>query len=145
MSGMLVADDLAAESAPVLGTAIATADRLGVPVTVLHVLSRERVEGLQQGDGSARTYLDDVLAQVRGQLRIRVEEQVGSARAASIRLEVRQGEPDETVVAELRDGGYEFGALGVRSRSRVGKLVFGSTAQSILLLAPCPVLTVPIA
>ncbi|UCF90276.1 MAG: universal stress protein [Desulfobacterales bacterium] len=32
--------------------------------------------------------------------------------------------------------------VGVRRRSRVGKLFFGSTAQYIVLNAPCPVVTI---
>ncbi len=32
--------------------------------------------------------------------------------------------------------------IGVQKQSRVGKLVFGSTAQYIILKAPCPVVTV---
>jgi len=32
--------------------------------------------------------------------------------------------------------------IGIRRRSRVGKLLFGSAAQYIILEAPCPVVTV---
>ena len=32
--------------------------------------------------------------------------------------------------------------IGVKRRSKVGKLLFGSTAQYVILEAPCPVITV---
>lgn len=32
--------------------------------------------------------------------------------------------------------------IGIKRRSKVGKLLFGSTAQYIILHAPCPVLTI---
>lgn len=38
--------------------------------------------------------------------------------------------------------GADLVVIGMRRRSRVGKLVFGSTAQTILLDSDCPVLSV---
>jgi nucleotide-binding universal stress UspA family protein len=32
--------------------------------------------------------------------------------------------------------------IGVRRRSKVGKLLMGSTAQYVILNAPCPVITI---
>ncbi|RLC16479.1 MAG: universal stress protein [Deltaproteobacteria bacterium] len=37
---------------------------------------------------------------------------------------------------------YEFIFIGISKRSKVGKLLFGSTAQYIILNAPFPVITV---
>ena len=37
---------------------------------------------------------------------------------------------------------YEFIFIGISKRSKVGKLLFGSTAQYIILNAPYPVITV---
>ncbi|MBW2177081.1 MAG: universal stress protein [Deltaproteobacteria bacterium] len=35
----------------------------------------------------------------------------------------------------------DYVCLGIKKRSKVGKLIFGSTAQYVILNAPCPVLT----
>ena len=40
------------------------------------------------------------------------------------------------------DNGIEEIIIGVRRKSKVGKLVFGSTAQYVILKAHCPVVTV---
>ncbi|WP_338748771.1 universal stress protein [Janibacter alittae] len=55
--------------------------------------------------------------------------------------------PESTdVVAAILDAATEHGAqavvIGIRHRSPVGKLLLGSTAQQILLEAPCPVIAV---
>ncbi|MFC5730468.1 MULTISPECIES: universal stress protein [Nocardioides] len=52
------------------------------------------------------------------------------------------GDPSDNViqVAQRRDA--RLVVLGLRARTAVGKLVFGSTAQRILLDATCPVLAV---
>ncbi len=50
--------------------------------------------------------------------------------------------PGEDLVQFAKDNGIGFIFIGVRRRSKIGKLVFGSTAQYIILEAPCPVVTV---
>jgi nucleotide-binding universal stress UspA family protein len=58
-------------------------------------------------------------------------------------LSVRGLEPGEDLVrlAEEQQVVDEI-IVGVKRRSKVGKLVFGSTAQYVILNAPCPVATV---
>lgn len=53
-------------------------------------------------------------------------------------------DPVTAVLDELRDHVAEVDrlVLGVRSRSRVGKVLLGSVAQRLILRSPVPVLTV---
>ena len=57
-------------------------------------------------------------------------------------LLVRGMEAGEDIVGFARENQVDEIIIGVRSRSKVGKLIFGSTAQVVILTAPCPVVTV---
>lgn len=57
-------------------------------------------------------------------------------------LLVRGFEAGEDIVKFAREKNIDEIIIGVRSRSKVGKLIFGSTAQVVILDAHCPVLTV---
>lgn len=48
----------------------------------------------------------------------------------------------EDIVQFAEQNSIDLIVIGVRRRSKVGKLLFGSNAQLIILTAPCPVLTV---
>ena len=50
--------------------------------------------------------------------------------------------PGETLVEFIEENGIDEIFIGVKKRSKVGKLVFGSNAQYVILEAPCPVFTV---
>ena len=50
--------------------------------------------------------------------------------------------PGEDLVRIAKDNDIDEIIIGVKRRSKVGKLVFGSNAQYVILEAPCPVLTV---
>ena len=51
-------------------------------------------------------------------------------------------EPGEDIVGYAKEINAGFIVVGIRHRSKVGKLLFGSTAQYVVLNAPCPVVTV---
>ena len=48
----------------------------------------------------------------------------------------------EDLVQFAKENATDLIYIGVRKRSKVGKMVFGSTAQYVILQAPCPVVTV---
>jgi len=51
-------------------------------------------------------------------------------------------EASEEILAAAREHQADLVVIGLRRRSPVGKLIMGSTAQKVLLDAPCPVLAV---
>lgn len=53
----------------------------------------------------------------------------------------RVGDPVDEFLAEAADIDPQFLAVGERRRSPVGKAIFGSVTQEILLSAECPVVT----
>ena len=52
------------------------------------------------------------------------------------------GRPSDAILRVAVQEGVDLIVIGMRERSRVGKLVMGSNAQDILLAAECPVLSV---
>lgn len=61
--------------------------------------------------------------------------------AAGVNFEIRGlvGDPGSTISDLAGEVGADRVIVGGRKRSPTGKAVFGSTAQEILLSAPCPV------
>jgi nucleotide-binding universal stress UspA family protein len=57
-------------------------------------------------------------------------------------LSVKQLSAGENLVRIAEEKVIDEIYIGVKKRSKVGKLVFGSTAQYVILNAPCPVVTV---
>ncbi len=60
----------------------------------------------------------------------------------STHLLIRGLTPGEDLVNFADENGVEEIFIGVRRRSKMGKLLFGSTAQFVILNAKCPVVTV---
>ena len=57
-------------------------------------------------------------------------------------LLIRGMAPGEDLVTYAQEKEIDNIVIGIRRRSKVGKLVFGSNAQYVILHAPCPVTTV---
>ena len=62
--------------------------------------------------------------------------------ACKTHLLIRGMTPGEDLVKFAEDTQVDQVIVGVKRRSKVGKLLLGSTAQYVILKAPCPVVTV---
>jgi nucleotide-binding universal stress UspA family protein len=62
--------------------------------------------------------------------------------ACEIKLLVRGMTPGEDLIAFAKEHAVDEIVIGIKRRSKVGKLLFGSNAQYIIIKAPCPVVTV---
>lgn len=51
-------------------------------------------------------------------------------------------EAEDDIVQFAKDNHIDEIIIGIKRKSKVGKFVFGSTAQFVILMAPCPVLTI---
>jgi nucleotide-binding universal stress UspA family protein len=60
----------------------------------------------------------------------------------STKLLVRGMTPGEDIVEYAKEKSIDEIIIGIKRRSKVGKLLFGSNAQYVIIKAPCPVVTV---
>jgi nucleotide-binding universal stress UspA family protein len=65
---------------------------------------------------------------------------LAALRGMEIETIIRQGHEVETIINTAKNGAFELLVIGYHGHSAIFGRVMGSTAQSIVRLAPCPVL-----
>ena len=122
-------DELGAESR-ILAVALKHAKAFDAEVDV--------VTSLEEGTESD---IQDILAAEKGLEKIKqyFEKENISCRT---HLMIRGVTPGEDLVSFAKENKTDEIIIGVKKRSKVGKLLFGSTAQYVILEADCPVVTV---
>lgn len=109
-----------------------------VDLYVLHVMSESAYES--RADSSPEYYRDDAREDAAIVAEAVVEDALGSP--GGVRSVGRVGDPADEVLAFADEVGALYLVTGGRRRSPVGKAVFGSDAQQILLNSALPVVTV---
>jgi nucleotide-binding universal stress UspA family protein len=84
----------------------------------------------------------EVIEQARADLDQAVKLLAEDGIAAETHLLIRGLSPGEDLVRFAEKIGADEIIIGIWKKSRVGRLLFGSTAQEVILKAGCPVLTV---
>ena len=142
MTSIVAASDASEQSDPVVAAAIALGGRLEAEVTVVHVLTEQRLNHLRQSLGAEEAFTDSVVTLIDDALSDQLQRIGGDPDAA--RKLVLRGEVGPALLDHVGSEGSDFLALGLRNRSRVGKFLMGSDVQQVLLSTPCPVLGVPV-
>lgn len=144
MKHILVATDLSETSDAVVAKAFEMAEPFGASITLMHVLTESRLQDLREdmrSSGTSEAYIDEIVTLMKDSVAEQIERVAGSSDASVV---VARGALADQVLERAGTGSVDLIVLGLRSRSRVGKLIMGSGVQEILLSTPCPVLGVPI-
>jgi nucleotide-binding universal stress UspA family protein len=108
---------------------------LEMTVMLLHVLEPIRPQAVE-----GTVVIDDVEA------RLREAEEYLAPISAALRSQgvdtawaIRRGRPAEEILAAARESGADLIAMATHGRTGVGRLLFGSVAETVLRQAPVPV------
>ena len=112
--------------------------KLGVKHAGVYNAALDIVHSLSRGDDSGQVEIDRAEASLANVKQSLEKKQIDG----DTHLLIRGLTPGEDLVRFAKDNAVSEIIIGVRRRSRVGKLVFGSNAQYVILNAPCPVVTV---
>ena len=96
------------------------------------------VTSLEQGPALKKEDIDKAENQLEKQRTIFRADEI----PYEVHASVSYNSPGEDLVKLAKENEIDQIMIGVRRRSKVGKLVFGSTAQYVILEAPCPVVAV---
>jgi len=112
------------------------AEPTGARVELLHVFEEDGFENVRTQLGQSDA---SPTAAARRQKTVRDLTDAFDDAGVEYDVRGRVGEKADAIVAEAEDVAADRVFVAGRPRSPAGKAVFGSTAQSVMLSAPCPV------
>lgn len=143
---ILAAVDATSERDPVVETGYDLASAYGTNLHVLHVVTqeafesrKETIERVSDVRGYSKSQRADAAANVANDVVIGTLE---NAPLKTVSTLGRVGEPVPSILNAAADTDAAYIVIGGRKRSPAGKVLFGSTTQSVLLEADRPVVTV---
>jgi nucleotide-binding universal stress UspA family protein len=137
---IVAAVDRSERAGPIVEEAARLGAALDLPVHVVHVLTREEFVGLEQTSvtqSNRPVPMEDVIEGATGVAQGAIDEAHADATPVGL-----MGDPADEVVAYTDEHDAEYLVIAGRKRSPVGKALFGSVVQSVLLNASCPVVSI---
>jgi nucleotide-binding universal stress UspA family protein len=135
---LLIATDFSAASQAAFRTALETCLELGASLVILHVFEYNNVASTETGGQMLE------LQALADQCRNWLETLRLQAADAGVPCEtvLEDGVAEATILETIAARKIDLAILGTSALHGFERLVFGSTAESVLRKAPCPVLTV---
>lgn len=132
-------------AASVISTGYELAELYDDTLVALHVMPRDDFEEHKRTIENSKRFQDLSLSQEQDSAarfaRRAVRETIPEFDSARVQSRGRVGDPTTEIVAEADDIEPRYLVIGGRRRSPVGKALFGSITQEVLLEARCPVIT----
>lgn len=137
MQNILVATDFSALGEHAVETAFSLAEQLGSTVHVMHVFTL-------QGEAELARLPPQALREAEQRAARRLQALADEARPASAlgRVIMRNGDPAPMILLTSEDVVADLIVVGTHGRRGLGRLLMGSTAESVLRQARCPVMVV---
>jgi nucleotide-binding universal stress UspA family protein len=144
---ILVATDFSDCAAAAFQMAKKLARRFGAKVIVLHVISQRIVEQMAE---HLRVEAASLLAEFREQAQVQLGEFLQRVKPEKLEVDsmVAVGLPFQEIAVVARELAVDLvvmGGYGRGGRGPLEEVFFGSTAEKVVRLLPCPVLCVPLA
>jgi len=137
---ILVAVDGSEHGAAALRTASQLAREEHARLTVITAVPPAPAFAQITAAGAASlTDVAELMGEAGKRIRAQVDELPQDLSVTSI---VGAGQPDEVILARLRDGRHDLLVMGTRGLGRVGSALLGSVSQAVLHQARVPVLVV---
>lgn len=137
---IVAAVDQSERASVVLKEADALAEKFERPVHVLHVMKRsEAIQAEETSMGSDDAIsVDELRERAANTASEIVEKHPTTAESVTVG---RIGDPASEIVTYAEENDARYIVISPGKKSQTGKLLFGSVAQSVLLNADCPVVS----
>ncbi|THE65966.1 universal stress protein [Salinadaptatus halalkaliphilus] len=137
---IVAAVDQSDSTSDVLTEAEALATATGEPLHVVHVLTRKKFREIEQ-TSVEETGTAVPMEEVRS-FATKIADEAAEGVVSEYEPIGLVGDPADGLLNYIETNDIRYIVLGGRKRSAVGKAIFGSTAQPVLMDASCPVVTV---
>ena len=138
---ILLPSDFSACSAEAALAARRLAGMFGASLTVLHVLDEPAaLDPMFRGEVPLELLRGRMEQYAREGMEAFVAAQFGGVE--NVETRIASGVPYREILREARETGADLIVIGTHGRTGVEHVIFGSTAEKVVRMAPCPVLTI---